>query len=506
MEMCLKTNVFLNDTIFADSLELPIDVDFTLPDYRPDISKIFKCRAVPRIFSKGVNGKTVTIEGSVCITLLYADCNSKIYSFEYQYPFQKNLELSEEAGNVNIKCSPNLDYIHCRAVSGRKVDIHGALSISITLFQRKCREIVSDYESKLLELKKGTAPATVPMGYAEKYLSIEDNIVLGQNKPNVHNILRYEANPCIKETKLVNEKAVIKGELLVCVLYTDEDCTVHNVKTVIPFSQIVDIEGVTEQCQVDTKCELCYLEIRPQIQSEENSLSLNAKLLFVCEAYCPNDVAVIFDAFSRKFKAEIKKENVSFSKIAQNLNDVFTCKNTIDLSEAVTSVVDIHCEICKLETSFETGTIKFEGSANFGIIALTEQNEICYFEGEIPFCHKFKYQTDCIDVKALPQIEVLSCNYTFMSDTRLEITCELQLNSAIVENNTVSLITDISLDDECPVCQSGKTALTVYFAGKNETAWDIARSYNASVDEIISLNDLVSDVIPEGKMLLIPVL
>ena len=64
---------------------------------------------------------------------------------------------------------------------------------------------------------------------------------------------------------------------------------------------------MTEQCQVDTKCELCYLEIRPQIQSEENSLSLNAKLLFVCEAYCPNDVAVIFDAFSRKFKAEIKR-------------------------------------------------------------------------------------------------------------------------------------------------------------------------------------------------------
>ena len=36
----LKTSVFSVDNVFCDSLELPIDVDFTLPDYYADISKI----------------------------------------------------------------------------------------------------------------------------------------------------------------------------------------------------------------------------------------------------------------------------------------------------------------------------------------------------------------------------------------------------------------------------------------------------------------------------------
>lgn len=507
MEKCLKTNVFLNDTVFSDSLELPIDVDFTLPDYCPDISKIFKCKAVPRISSKGINGKTLTVEGSVCITLLYADSNSKIHSFEYQYPFQKNLELKEEFSSVNIKCKVCLDYIHCRAVSGRKVDIHGAVSISVKLFKKKCREIISDFDSKHLELKKGTAPATVPMGYAEKYLIIEDNITIGQGKPIVNNILRYDASPCVKETKLVNDKAVIKGELAVCVLYTDENCSVHNVKTVIPFSQIIDIEGVTDQCQIDTYCELSYLEIKPLTTSnEENNLALNAKLLFICEAYCPNDIAVIFDAYSRKFKTDIKKEKVSFSKIAQNLTDTFTCKNSIELSEPISSVVDIVCEIGNKSTRLENDCIRFEGSVCFGIIALTEQNEVCYFEGEIPFYQKIKYETKNNDIEALPQLEILSCNYTFLSDIKLEIFAELQLNAAVIENTVVSLITDIVIDEQGPARKSGKTALTVYFAGKNETAWDIARCYNASVEEIINLNDLASEIIPEGKMLLIPML
>ena len=58
---CLKTSVFANENIFEDFCEQPVDVDFTLPDYCPDISKIFKCKAVSRISSKSMNGKNITV-------------------------------------------------------------------------------------------------------------------------------------------------------------------------------------------------------------------------------------------------------------------------------------------------------------------------------------------------------------------------------------------------------------------------------------------------------------
>ena len=73
----LKTNVYVNETIFKENSEVPIDIDFTLPDYCPDISKIFKCHSVPRISSKSINGNMLTVEGSVCITLIYCDKDGK---------------------------------------------------------------------------------------------------------------------------------------------------------------------------------------------------------------------------------------------------------------------------------------------------------------------------------------------------------------------------------------------------------------------------------------------
>ena len=47
-EKALKTGVYVNETILNELLETPIDVDFTLPDYCGDISKIFKGFAIIR--------------------------------------------------------------------------------------------------------------------------------------------------------------------------------------------------------------------------------------------------------------------------------------------------------------------------------------------------------------------------------------------------------------------------------------------------------------------------
>ena len=41
-EKMIRTSIFFNDTVFNESAEQPIDVDLTLQDYCPDISKIFK--------------------------------------------------------------------------------------------------------------------------------------------------------------------------------------------------------------------------------------------------------------------------------------------------------------------------------------------------------------------------------------------------------------------------------------------------------------------------------
>lgn len=508
-QKCLKTSVYINDTVYSDFAELAIDADFSLPDYCTDVSKIFKCRALPRIAAKTINGNTLSLEGAVAISLLYADKDDKLCSYEYQYPFVKNLEAPADLSGANVRVKLKCEYINCRAVTGRKIDLHGAVGIHIKAFKRKCADIVSDFDDSFVELKRGIAPATSPMGYAEKYLLLEEDIRIGQEMHPVKSILRCDANSCVKETKIINGKAVVKGELTVSLLYCAENnCHPQPLKTVVPFSQIIDVEGINDSCLCETKSEVAFFDIKPKLNSmgESKCLSLNAKILLSCEAYCPNEIAVILDAFSRKCEASIQKNKVCFEKIIHNVSETYHCKKNIETEENISSVIDMWVNVGSYNTRFENSEMIIIGSLIAGMIVTNEKDNALYLEKTIDFEYKCPVKSENGNLWCEPQLEILSCGYTITSANAIELIIELGINAAVYEKCDMSLISDIELNEQNPIVRSGRNAMTVYFPSNNENVWDIARTYNASVEEIMRINELDREILSAGRMILVPIM
>ncbi len=508
-DKCLKTSVFINDTVYCETTEQAVDIDFTLPDYCPDISKIFKCQTIPRISSKGINGKTVTVDGTVLLTLLYTDKDGNLCSYEYQYPFSKNIEMPKEHSGVNICCKVHTEYINCRAVTGRKVDIHGAVGIYVKVFRRKSTEVVSDIDDPTIELNKGIAPATVPMGYAEKYILVEEELSISQGQPTIRNLIRSDVKACIKETKIINDKAVVKGEMTVCILYCpDGGGNPQTVKTVLPFSQIVDIDGVNDKCNCETKCEVAFFEVKPRVNSsgETKMFSVTAKILLTCTATCKNEVPVIYDAFSRKFSSEISKNKVCFEKIICNISETYHCKKSVELEMPIESVLDLWCNVNNIVAKFEDENMIISGILIASIIASSESNNSFYCEKTVEFEYKYPVNINIDLAQCEPEVEILSNGFTLTSPENLELRVDLGINAAIYEKNEVSLISDFSVDESTPAKRKSKGAMIIYFPDSGDRVWDIARNYGASVEEIMRINELESDEIPNGKMILVPMI
>ncbi len=505
---CLKTSVYVNENVFSDSCEQPIDVDFTLPDYCPDISKIFKCRAFARISSKGINGKNITVDGSVCITVLYADKDNNLCSYEYQYPFSKIKEMPNECSGANLCCNVKCEYINCRAVTGRKVDIHGAVGINIRVFKRKSNDVISDYDDCNIELRRAVAPATVPMGYSEKYIIIEDEIAISNATAPIQSVLRYDAVPSVKESKIINDKIVVKGDMAVTILYCSEGSAVPQVmKTTLPFSQIVEMQGVTDLCECETKAYLAFLEIKPRMaqNGENRCFSLMAKVLLSCESYCMNDIPVIQDAFSTKFETNIIKDNITFSKICHNIKEICQFKKNVEVSENISSVIDLWCDV-------QSKSVKFEGSnlivcATFMVffVVCDEDNNVSFYEKPIDFEYKFPITETDRPMQCNPDIDITSTGFTITSANTIDLRLDVLVNASVYEKTKMSLITDLEVDKNRPTMRKGKGAMTIYFTNKDECVWDIARTYNASVEDIMNMNDLKDECLKEGTMILVPI-
>lgn len=507
-EKKIKTPVFAIDTVFSDSAEVPIDVDFTLPDYCPDITKILKCRAVSRISSKGINGRSITLEGSVTITIIYADDCSRLSSYEYQYPFSKTFETVAESDGCNICCSTKCEYINCRAVTSRKIDVHGAAGIWVSLCNRRCTEVVSDFDDTNIELRRGIAPATSPMGIAEKHLLLEEEIEIGQGQPSIRSLIRYDTATTVKECKLLNGKVMVKGELIVRMLYCPEKGEPQIVRTVIPFSQLLEIEGITEECECEASILVSYIEIKPRVNAsgDSRSFTLNAKLLICCNSYCNNDLEIVVDAYSRKYEANITKKEINFSKICQSICENFSCKKNLEFQDnIIASIVDLWCDV-KTETAKTAGGyLTVNGNVIASVIAINGDGEPTFFERPVPFEYRRAISSKCDDVRCVPRIEVSNINYTLTSSSNMELRAELTINAAVYECNTMPLITDLVVDDKRKIVRRDRGAMTIYFASAGELVWDIARHYCASVDEIKEINDISCDRLENNRMILVPI-
>lgn len=504
----IKTNVFSLDTIFNESAEQPIDIDFTLPDYYADISKILKCRAVSRISSKGINGSSISIEGCVTVTVIYCGSDNCVSSYEYQYPFSKSFDTGVNTDGCSLVAKTKCEYINCRAVTSRKIDIHGAAGIYVMLKKRKMTDVISDIDDCNIELLRGSVPATVPMGSADKYLIIEEEIELGSGQPDIRCIIRYDAEAAVTDSKILAGKSVVKGEMIVKLLYAPEGSGApQTVRCQLPFSQLIEIEGLTEQCDCDSKVYIAHLDIKPRVSAtgQCRQFLLSAKLLITSECCCNNDVEVILDAYSRKYEADICKNEVCFNKICENINQNFSCKKNLEFSDgALFTVSDMWCDVKTDSVKFGDNTMHISGTVMAFIIAQDENMIPVFYEKPIDFEYTHPINMSGGEYRCTPDITVTGTNYTLTSDSNMELRIELNICASIYKCSNLPLITDIKINDSKPVQKTNRGAMTVYFACSGEKIWDIARHYFSNVDELKQINEIDEDTLTSDKMILIP--
>lgn len=497
-----------NDKIFTGSVEYGIDSEFTLPDYYPEISKMLKCRVIPRVSMCSVSGQTLNVDGNITVNLIYCSPENEIFGYEQILNFSKAFEIGSEATGAVAECNVKCEYVNCRPMNERKIEVHGAIGIYVSAFKKSVTGIVSDIDSGDVIIRRGLFPATSPVGTGEKSLLIEEELELGQGQPSIRCILKCDAKAVNRECKIISGKVVEKGELNVFVLYCAEHTSSPQVyRNSIPYSQIIDIEDLHENCVCSVKTKIASLEVKPRTSAsgETRSFMLTSRLNFKATACCEDDLPVVLDAYSTKYNAEIKTQEIKLEKIQKTLNDTFICKKPIDNISDISSVVDIWCETAVSEAAVEEGCLKVNGKMQICILAIGGNGIPVYIERPVEF--EYKYSLEEYKKPLAVKAEVITNNVSFnmQSAACIEVSAELCVIADIYTKEKVNLVTDICIDENNIKQKNSDSALIIYYADEGEYLWDIARKYNSSPQEISEINSLQDEILLTKKTLLIPI-
>ena len=508
MEFNVATQaIATNNILLNQMIEQAVDCELVLPDFCPDLSRVLKCKTTTRITSKAVQSGRLTMEGVVLVNVMYVDAEEGgVRAHEAAMSFTREVDVPGASEECAAMVESRVSYMNCRVLTARKLDLHGAVTLHVRVGQRRPLSILTGAEGCCIKLQKQELPLTTMTDSMEKYIPINEDIELGENDRSVRCILRSEG--CVKEAecKPVGGRVVLKGELTVCAVYCTENPRVlGRVEQAIPFSQILDLEGVDEDNVCDAVFEVTSLEMHPRtgLDGECKTISVSAAVLASITVTRDVVVPVITDCYSTKFDMAVERSMVSGQRRADSFHETYRCKKTIELPVEAEQILDCWCE-CMVDSSrVQDNTLMLDGRIVVCMLATDADGGILYHEKPVETQYQRATPRCEREVVCEPMLTVQSARCSLSGPATAEAEVELSVRGDVFEQVSQSLVCSMEPDESKPKSPPS-AALVVYYAGEGERLWDIAKRYNTDVDEVALTNELPDGVIHRKTMLLIP--
>lgn len=499
-----KTDVGILASVLDAVSEQPVDIDFTLPDYCPDIEKILRCRIIPKIYNRNLSGGQLQIDGTTVVNILYTDSKNNIRACEQSVPFNSAFSLKDIPDSPVIETYTKCEYLNCRPLSQRRLTVHGAFSLYAKVKSRGALQLYSPDCESGLEYCTEKITVSALTALCQEQFSAGDEIQI-VNKPPVELILDSDVKAFITDYKVIPDKLMFNGELKIRMLYlSSADSDIQQVDYSLPFSKILDCSGFGENTAACVRLSLLSYDIRLKndILSENPVVNVDCRLSAYAEGYESGEAEIILDAYSTDFPVELEKNRLSVLSDTRVIEDSYMFKDSVSVSDCdISEIIDFNAAPTLQNFSVNDGKLMFNTKLNVCILALNSEKEPFYVERSIEFCREIDAEgfngISCADVS------VLSVSYRISDNDTIELRVELKYSALADCEKSFTSVCGVSADEDKKLAKR-ESALVLYFADAGEKLWDIAKRYNTRKSLIKAENSVENDVLSEAEMLLIP--
>lgn len=511
--MSFKVNreIISSDEVIYDGFqEQAVEFDCILPDYYPNIFKVLKCIVTPCIVSKNISENRINYELVVKANILYQSENSNVVNcIEQKMVFSKSVDAGEELSDAEIRLIPVVDYVNCRAVNQRRLDIRGAISIKISVTGERMQEVISDSYGMNIQLKKEDVSVVGKKLVKEKHISVSEDIDTGYGKPTIKSIIRSDCIVSSVDRKIIANKVIVNGEVRSCLLYcsTEENGnSLEKMEFTLPFSQIMDVEGIDESydCTVYANILGCELSPKENTEGETKTISAQIDICLAVTAVRKNNIRIVSDAYSTTHPCDCIKSECCVRTSPERCCEIHIEKIIVKTEDNdISSVCDAWSRVKNSSVIVDVGneSITLAIKLSNCVIACDSGGKTVVLDNEHTLEHKFSCKGINDKTTVISDIDIVSVAYNIDDSGNIELKCEVRICVNIRKVYRFNAVTDITIDDTCEKKQEDY-ALKMYFADEGETLWDIAKKYSTSIEAIMEENDCSENC---GKILLIPI-
>lgn len=494
------------ETAFEMPTECSLEADISMPDYCPEIKKILKSSIHINHVSVQNSSSSINLQADALVRIVYIGDNGQLSGYEQVCQIQKSVDAAVSSDCI-VTANISTDYINTRAVNQRKVDVRAMMTVKFKAVRRRNEEILCSAQGAGIQTKRNSCTFASVTGMSEKVFSLTETVEVDKNKGSVMRIINASSYVCINDTKIINNKALVKGNCQIVIYYISEkDCNVECAEYSLPISQIVETEGVNENSRINLCVEICSCETVSRVDAagEMRLIDLNLKLRAVITAFEDKEISLIRDCYSTDYEIKSDAKKLEILEYNESFDSSFLNKVVLEsIGVSVNSVLGVWCSDLKYNFSLADKKCLLSGTYQATVIYLDSDKQLGLIQKPVEFENALNLKNTADRIVSLGNAQLLGCSCSATGDSRLELKTEISVNCTVLSSKTVDYVSTLEVD-ESREKTLGSCALTIYYCDSGENLWNIARRYNTTVEAIKNENNLIDETVPEASMLLIP--
>ena len=521
-------------TTFASAQsQITLDDDYNVPDYRPDIVKVLKEKGELHFDEVKAAAGAAWLKGRLVFRVLYRSDqeNGKISCLKGEIPFQEKLNMDGVQEYDVIQASGEIEDLTIGVIHSRKISVRAVILLKTEEPREKEEELCVGAEADDgCEKRYRNTDILQLVCRKRDQCRQKSEITLPSSKPNVQEILWKSLEIRNLETKAGQDGVKLSGEVLVSVLYQEEEETdrIQWYETVIPLDCGVECDAGTEAdiiYKVKARPASMELGVKPDYDGEERVLVLELVMNLDIRVWKEQEISMLEDVYSLKQEIIPVCTGVTLHHISVKNDSQCRLTEQMELAESQEKILQI-CS-CEGTVHLESTELTEQGVRAEGILVtellyittddqmpIGSAREIYPFEQliEIP------QQTARTERNKLEELEALErknklqteldCRISQLSAVMLdqdhvEIKAVIGLDLLAFEQEQIDNITDMREEPLDMEQLQKRPGLVGYIAKDGDSLWSIAKENHTTVEDILRDNHRTDEDLRRGEKILI---
>lgn len=508
-----RETVRMTRPVFDSSADHPMDCDIVVPDYCPDIARILRTEADASVDSTSLEAGRLTVAGTFSIRVVYIPENSRnVRCVPYETAYSHSFDLKDPCERAYAQAAARVVFVNCRPVGPRRLQIRASLAVSVKAWCEQEEEFLTGCDNEQVEARVSPVKVSGYVGAAERQFDVSEELEIPAGKPAASAIIRSKPVAVLQDCKLIHNKIIAKGEVLLRTLYAcdaedDGAGRLEMAEHSIPISQILDMEGVEEDCGCDADFVpgAVQTEVREDGSGENRILEVHLIVTASARAYRTREIAAVTDAYSPQYEMQLENKPYTATHVVDRLRLNDMMRQSVDLPEnQLNSITDSDGTAQVKESRFDSDGLHLTGDLALTLMGTDDTGGPVSVERTVPFELREEFHGDGSNLSCEPRVKVLSVGAGLSGANRVDVRAECEVSALILGTQTGNAVSDMALDDSKPAEVPPARTLTLYFADEGENLWNIAKRYRTSVESVKRENDLEDEALPARSMLLIP--